>query len=173
MPWSFRSPEAANVHALRDPSPPDAARVRSWRKHAREGTLPPALLAWISALDGYVVLDGHDRLHAAALEDVTPDAISLHPIREHPLGDAVRDAAIARYERAFRAEARLSARTREALGSDLVRAASSWVTHTSSARHEPDLAARFARETEGLRAPEAVARIFARDGSGTSPDHSR
>jgi hypothetical protein len=63
LTWSWRPSTQANVFALREASPSSASRVKSWRKHARDGTLPPALLAWISALDGYVVLDGHDRLH--------------------------------------------------------------------------------------------------------------
>lgn len=162
LSWSWRPWTQANVLALRDAAPSSAARVKAWRKHARDGTLPPALLAWISALDAYVVLDGHDRLHAAALEGVAPRAISLHAVRAHELGDEVRRAAEARYLRAFEREQALSAPTRRTLNEALVRASAPWIGSTSTGRSEPDLAARFATETRGLALPDEVARVFAR-----------
>lgn len=55
---------------LRRPSPPDSGRVKSWRKRAREGTLPPLLVYAVSALDMFVLLDGHDRYAAAVAEGV-------------------------------------------------------------------------------------------------------
>ncbi|MCE0446133.1 hypothetical protein LT493_18650 [Streptomyces tricolor] len=40
-------------------------RVKAYRKQARDGTLPPVLLWWVSGLDCHLVLDGHARLAAA------------------------------------------------------------------------------------------------------------
>jgi hypothetical protein len=92
---------AADVLALRDPSPADAGRVKAWRKHAEAGTLPPILLAWITGLDCHVVLDGHDRLQAAAQAGITPTALTLVGERASPWSREVwqRDCT-ERYERA-------------------------------------------------------------------------
>ena len=160
--WTSLRSSDSNVFPLRDASADDASRVKAWRKHARDGTLPPALLAWISALDGYVVLDGHDRLHAASLERREAPLVSLHPVREHAFGPEVLVEATRRYERAFAHEARLADATRAELGTRLVMAASPWVRATSSARHEPDLPLRFARESCGLAMDGEIARLFAR-----------
>jgi len=67
---------------LRDMSAPDDGRVKLWRKHARADTLPPVLLFWVSGLDCYLVLDGHDRLLAASLEDAAAPALALEPLDE-------------------------------------------------------------------------------------------
>jgi hypothetical protein len=160
--WTSRRTSDSNVFALRDASADDASRVKAWRKHARDGTLPPALLAWISALDGYVVLDGHDRLHAASLEAREAPLVSLHPAREHAFGPEVLVEATRRYERAFAHEAELADATRAELDTRLVRAASPWIRATSSARHEPDLPLRFARESRGLAIDDELTRLFAR-----------
>lgn len=53
------------------------ARVKAYRRLCREGSLPPILLWWVSGLDSYVILDGHDRLVAAILEAVVPQFIVL------------------------------------------------------------------------------------------------
>lgn len=62
---------------LRPMSHESNGRVKWWRKVVRQGLLPPILLYWFSGLDSYIVLDGHDRLLAAALENKQIDAISL------------------------------------------------------------------------------------------------
>lgn len=62
---------------LRPLSAPDAPRVKALRKHAREGTLAPVLLGWIAFLDGWIVLDGHDRAAAALAEGTPPECIEL------------------------------------------------------------------------------------------------
>jgi len=67
---------------LRDMSMPSDGRVKLWRKHAKTATLPPVLLFWVSGLDSYVVLDGHDRLLAASLEGVAAPALALEPLDE-------------------------------------------------------------------------------------------
>ena len=70
------------VMPLRAPSPEDDGRVKSWRKRARDGTLPPVVLLYVDLLMKWLVLDGHDRLHAARLEGVTPPLLGLWPVRE-------------------------------------------------------------------------------------------
>ncbi|MFH8253462.1 hypothetical protein [Streptomyces roseolus] len=64
---------------------PDAgdARVKAYRKQAREGTLPPVLLWWVSGLDCHLVLDGHARLAAAVAESVEPPLLELHRTLPH------------------------------------------------------------------------------------------
>ncbi|MGY6023535.1 hypothetical protein [Streptomyces spinosirectus] len=54
------------------------SRVKAYRKQARDGTLPPVLLWWVSGLDCHLVLDGHARLAAAIAESVTPPLLHLH-----------------------------------------------------------------------------------------------
>lgn len=75
----------SGVLPLRRLSSPQAGRVKAYRKHAREGTLAPVLLWWVSFLDGCVLLDGHDRAVAALAEGRTPDCVMLTRV---PDGDA-------------------------------------------------------------------------------------
>ncbi|MEU8528223.1 hypothetical protein AB0C77_21910 [Streptomyces sp. NPDC048629] len=65
------------VVPLRPLSAADAPRVKAYRRQAREGVLPPVLLWWVSAFDGWVVLDGHDRAVAALAEDQEPASLVL------------------------------------------------------------------------------------------------
>ncbi|MCC6808214.1 MAG: hypothetical protein IT381_12385 [Deltaproteobacteria bacterium] len=65
------------IWPLRSASNNDSGRVKMWRKHARAGTLPPILLLLVSPIEGYILLDGHDRLLAALLEHKRPGAIAL------------------------------------------------------------------------------------------------
>lgn len=67
---------------LREMSPADSGRVKAWRKLARRGELPPVLLYWISGLVAYVVLDGHDRLLAAQLEQVPAPFLCLDRVTQ-------------------------------------------------------------------------------------------
>jgi hypothetical protein len=73
------------VVPLRAPSPSEDGRVKSWRKRAREGTLPPALLLYVDLLGKWLVLDGHDRVHAALLEGIAPPLLGLWPVHEEVL----------------------------------------------------------------------------------------
>lgn len=59
---------------------PDAvdSRVKAYRKQAREGTLPPVLLWWVSGLDCHLIMDGHARVAAAIAESVEPPLLQLH-----------------------------------------------------------------------------------------------
>ncbi|MFF5725047.1 hypothetical protein [[Kitasatospora] papulosa] len=59
------------------PGPGDS-RVKAYRKQAREGTLPPVLMWWVSGLDCHLILDGHARLAAAIAESVEPPLLRLH-----------------------------------------------------------------------------------------------
>ncbi|MGW4567449.1 hypothetical protein ACWEN3_35370, partial [Streptomyces sp. NPDC004561] len=52
-------------------------RVMAYRKHVREGTAAPVLLWWVTFLDGWLLLDGHDRAVAALAEGRTPEAVVL------------------------------------------------------------------------------------------------
>ncbi|MEV8558963.1 hypothetical protein AB0478_21420 [Streptomyces sp. NPDC051917] len=75
LDWS-----AAGWHGvvpLRPLSSEDAPRVKAHRKHARGGTLAPVLLWWVTALDGWLLLDGHDRAVAALAEGLTPPCVVL------------------------------------------------------------------------------------------------
>ncbi|MET9731632.1 hypothetical protein ABZZ79_13500 [Streptomyces sp. NPDC006458] len=69
------------VLPLRRLSPPDAPRVKAYRKHARDGTLAPVLLWRVSPLDGWVLLDGHDRAVAALAEGREPASVELIRLR--------------------------------------------------------------------------------------------
>lgn len=92
----FHDNGAWQILPLRRLSRPDAGRVKAYRKRAREGTLAPVLLWWISGLDCYVVLDGHDRLVAALAEGQKPPLLALSSADP---GRAERDteALVARY----------------------------------------------------------------------------
>ncbi|WP_432187205.1 hypothetical protein [Streptomyces sp. Tue6028] len=87
------------VLPLRQMPEPGDSRVKAYRKQAREGTLPPVLLWWVSGLDCHLVLDGHARLAAAIAESVEPALLHLH--RSAPRNDlAARiDDAVGFYER--------------------------------------------------------------------------
>lgn len=65
------------VLPLRPLSAPDAPRVKAYRKHALDGTLAPVLLWWVSFLDGWLILDGHDRAVAALAEGREPACVVL------------------------------------------------------------------------------------------------
>ncbi|OLZ69527.1 hypothetical protein AV521_17600 [Streptomyces sp. IMTB 2501] len=65
------------VVPLRPLSPPDSGRVKAYRKLVREGTLAPVLLWWVTFLDGWLLLDGHDRAVAALAEGRTPHCVEL------------------------------------------------------------------------------------------------
>ncbi|WNG45961.1 hypothetical protein F0U60_18950 [Archangium minus] len=76
---------AGAMMPLRAPSPEDDGRVKSWRKRARDGTLPPVLLLYVDLLMKWLVLDGYDRVHAALLEGVTPPLLGLWPVHDEAL----------------------------------------------------------------------------------------
>lgn len=73
------------VVPLREPSPAEDGRVKSWRKFARAGALPPALLLYVDLLGKWLVIDGHDRIHAALLEGGAPPLLGLWPVHEQVL----------------------------------------------------------------------------------------
>ncbi|UJR86206.1 hypothetical protein [Sandaracinus amylolyticus] len=112
---------ARTIVPLRTGSAIDASRVKAWRKHVRDGTLPPIVLWWVSMLDAYVLLDGHDRLRAALAEDVLPRAIALWEPRGRARWRMPEEDAVRGYERAFRAEHRLSENSRRTMTAFLLR----------------------------------------------------
>jgi hypothetical protein len=160
----YRLDGSGRVIPLRTASRPDAARVKSWRKHAREATLPPILVGWVSALDVYVVLDGHDRLLAARLEKTKPEAVGLYTVQERRAhwADEARDqsraTALERYERVFTHEVRISELSRREANRDLVGAWSDhrWRYAGTTARYGGDLATRFRDELASRALPDDV-----------------
>ncbi|MEV6175344.1 hypothetical protein AB0L99_45075 [Streptomyces sp. NPDC051954] len=66
------------VLPLRPIPGPHDSRVKAYRKQAREGTLPPVVLWWVSGLDCHLILDGHARLAAAIAESIEPPLLHLH-----------------------------------------------------------------------------------------------
>ncbi|RVU41387.1 hypothetical protein EA187_18765 [Lujinxingia sediminis] len=74
-------PVRTSVIGLRTLKNPDDSRVKMWRKRARQGSLPPLLLLYVSSLGAYILLDGHDRLHAALLEGHLPSSVALFHLR--------------------------------------------------------------------------------------------
>lgn len=76
----FMDNGAWQVLPLRPLAGPDTGRVKAYRKQARAGALAPVFLWWISGLDCYVVLDGHDRLVAALSENVEPPMLALSSV---------------------------------------------------------------------------------------------
>lgn len=108
----FTTPSAWDVVPLRAPSAPDGARVKAYRRQARDGTLPPILLWWISGLCCHVLLDGHDRLVAALAEDREPPALVLGLRGDERDKDASRDWVLRHYARAMaQAESQVAAAT--------------------------------------------------------------
>jgi hypothetical protein len=97
--------------ALRSMGAPDDARVKAWRRAFRDGCLPPVLLLWMSGLDRYVVLDGHDRIAAALAEGTLPEVIALCHMQESARVPDARSRAVAE-EIAYRAEASRGAELR-------------------------------------------------------------
>ncbi|MFF2960026.1 hypothetical protein ACFVT1_14240 [Streptomyces sp. NPDC057963] len=97
LDWFFHS-HSWEVLPLRPMPDADDSRVKAYRKQAREGTLPPVLLWWVSGLDSHLILDGHARLAAAIAESIDPPLLQLH--RAVPRDDLVArtDEAVGFYE---------------------------------------------------------------------------
>jgi hypothetical protein len=76
----------------------DDSRVKAYRKQARDGTLPPVLLWWVSGLDCHLVLDGHARLAAAIAESTAPSVLHLHRTAPSDEVAAGTERAVHRYE---------------------------------------------------------------------------
>jgi hypothetical protein len=95
---------------LRAPSALDGARVKAYRKQARDGTLPPILLWWISGLCCHVLLDGHDRFAAALAEEREPSVLVLALQGDKQEKNASRGWALRHYAQAMaQAESQITA----------------------------------------------------------------
>lgn len=82
---------------MRTASTPDAARVKVWTKHATRRSLPPALVLFVTGLDLFLLLDGHDRLRAAERSGAPLGFLVLWPVEARPrLPDPARQAAVVR-----------------------------------------------------------------------------
>lgn len=155
----------ADILPLRDPSPEDSGRIKSWRKHARDGTLPPVLLWRISALDSHVVLDGHDRLAAAAAEGVAPRLITLWQCTKMPVGHDLEARAqfLRSYERAFTSPD-LSPRSRRELNEKLMWLhKESWLGSTTRAKASPAMGAEWEQEILAAAGDEDVSEVLKRE----------
>lgn len=87
---------------LRAPSLPSSARVKALRKQARTGELAPILALFVTGLDLAVVVDGHDRWHAAVLEGMPPPILLLSSIRTyHHAPSPEREALLAAMQRSL------------------------------------------------------------------------
>ncbi|RFA21267.1 hypothetical protein B7R25_07815 [Subtercola boreus] len=95
------SSDDASIVPLRSFSPVDSARVRAFRRLARENVLPPVLLWWVSGLLSYVILDGHDRL-IAALKEGTPPSFCLLSRRDTDQEEKQCLRSVAEYENLMR-----------------------------------------------------------------------
>ena len=78
--WDFG--DALEPLAMRAMSEPNEGRVKAWQRALREGYMPPALLMWMSGLDRYIILDGHDRIAAAIAEGTPPSVLVLCHMQE-------------------------------------------------------------------------------------------
>ncbi|MFD9590735.1 hypothetical protein ACFWBM_39305 [Streptomyces sp. NPDC059980] len=97
LEWFLHS-HSWEVLPLRPMPDGEDGRVKAYRKQAREGTLPPVLLWWVSGLDCHLILDGHARLAAAIAESVEPPLLELHRTTPHDDLAVRTDEAVELYE---------------------------------------------------------------------------
>ena len=153
---------SGGVLPLRDASTEDSGRIKSWRKHARGGTLPPVLMWWIAALDAHVVLDGHDRLSAAVAEGVSPRLITLWQPLEMPIDQdvAARKRFHESYDRAF-ASGGLSPEQRKRLNEAMIGwHKDKWMRSTTTAKASPGLDAAWEPEVLAAADGEDVSELL-------------
>ncbi len=93
---------AAVLFPLRRLSTADAPRVRAHRRSVREGALAPIVALTVSGLAGHLILDGHDRLVAALVEEVEPPVVYLSRT-DTERGAQAEAQAVVRYERTMAA----------------------------------------------------------------------
>lgn len=139
VPWGATAPY--RVGPLRGFSRSHTSRVESWRKHAREGTLPPIVLWLVHGIDMLLILDGHDRLSAAVAKAVMPKVIVLWQVDERPSEDGAieRERIAQAYTKAHERSESLSAGTRHMLNETLVRAFNAHRTSLTTARAAPGM----------------------------------
>lgn len=101
----------------------------------------------VTALDVYVMLDGHDRLVAAVEEEVVPDVVVLwHEEIESEEYPKWPEEAVRRYELAARNHARWGAGTVQRLNKALTRSYGFWRRMKNRARAVPDGQSRWEPE---------------------------
>lgn len=76
----------------------ETSRVKSWRKIALRGGLPPILVMELDPFGACVVIDGHDKLQASLESGRLPDVVILRAFRVSRRAPEVRDALRTRQE---------------------------------------------------------------------------
>jgi len=84
--WTSWIGGAGHVVRLHPPPAKNAARVRAWRRRARDGTLPPILVMLARGMGLWLLLDGHLRLAAALEEGVAVPMLHLFVATYPPCG---------------------------------------------------------------------------------------
>lgn len=67
----------------------DDGRVKWWRKKVRDNTCPPILVWYQNNIQTHVIVDGHARLQAYRLENVTPKVLIITAINHRKYDDTV------------------------------------------------------------------------------------
>lgn len=94
---SWRQNGSCAALRLREPSDSGSARIKAFCKLARDGVMPPLLFLFVSGIDMFVLLDGHDRLRALLLEKAPIPLLVLKHVQASPREpDHARQAAIVR-----------------------------------------------------------------------------
>lgn len=68
------------VVMLRGMDSSDHGRIKAWKKHALNGTLPPILVLYCAPVGIHMILDGHVRLRAAMEAGKEPPLLVLFPV---------------------------------------------------------------------------------------------
>jgi len=78
--WDFN--EKLKLLPLKKIDKNETGRVKWWRKKIREGNCPPILGWFVSALDSFILIDGHSRLQAFLLEQKMPSLLVVNLIQK-------------------------------------------------------------------------------------------
>lgn len=108
---------------LRPLSDAEAPRVKAYRRRLREGNLPPVLLWAVTGLDGWLILDGHDRAIAALAEGQEPSAVVLARGSSPAAQARVIDAVVEHQEQILTGTHHREDKVREALAQQLAQLA--------------------------------------------------
>ena len=75
IPWGIGG--SGSVVAIRAINENDTGRIKWYRKLVRQQLCPPVLVWYLSAIDSYLVIDGHCRFQAYLLEEELPNFLIL------------------------------------------------------------------------------------------------